>query len=54
MKKLVLIIGILAIVFAISACQAPRSFCFNEPTIGPDGRAINHVECVSTGYSGRG
>ena len=30
----------------------PRAYCTNEPTIGPDGRAVNHVRCTSPGSPG--
>ena len=52
-KRVMVIIAAVAVVFTVSACQSPRVYCFNEPTIGPDGRAVNHIECVSTAYSGR-
>jgi len=56
MRKLLLIVAmVLLAIIGLTACNAgPRQYCFNEPTVGPDGRAVNHIECVSTAYPGRG
>jgi len=50
--SLIVVLFVAAMIMALSACS-PRAYCFNEPTIGPDGRAVNHVECVSPGSPGQ-
>lgn len=52
-RKIMTIIFILAVVFAISACQPPRTFCFNEPII-VNGQHVDQIECVHQAYPGRG
>jgi len=54
-RVLLIVAMVLLAIIGLTACNAgPRQYCFNEPTVGPDGRAVNHIECVSTAYPGRG
>lgn len=47
-----MIAAVAALVIAVTAC-GPRRYCFNEPTV-VHGHVVNHIECVSQAYPGRG
>ena len=53
-KVLFTIVAIIVVIlgfFSLTACN-PRAYCYNEPTIGADGRAVNNITCVSQGSQG--